>query len=110
MLDIALKQRRNEIIQADMLRELETLSVTWRGDGVEVRTLQMLARIYAETGRYGESFAAARTATRLQPNSDIIAAVSGRRRGAVRATVSQSTKATIFRRSTRWRCSTNIVN
>src|SRR5258706_812875 len=28
-----------------------------------------MARIYPETGRYGESFAAARTATRLQPNS-----------------------------------------
>ena len=30
----------------------------------------MLARIYSETGRYGESLAAARTATRLQPNSE----------------------------------------
>jgi len=31
-----------------MLRELETLSVTWRGDGLEVRVLQMLARIYSD--------------------------------------------------------------
>jgi len=52
------------------LRELETLSVMWRGDAVEVRALQIMARIYPETARYGESFAAARTATRLQPNSE----------------------------------------
>ncbi len=70
LLEIALRQRRNEINPADALRELETLSVTWRGDGIEVRTLQMLVRIYSDTGRYGEAFAAARTATRLQPNSE----------------------------------------
>lgn len=70
-LEIALRQRRSEISQADTLRELETLSVLWRGDGVEVKTLQMLARIYSETGRYNESFAAIRASTRLQPNSEI---------------------------------------
>ncbi|HKH01385.1 MAG TPA: tetratricopeptide repeat protein [Bradyrhizobium sp.] len=70
LLTIAMKQRRNEISPADMLREVETLAVMWRGDGIEVRTLQILARIYAEKGRYSESFAAARTATRLQPNSE----------------------------------------
>ncbi len=68
--EIALKQKRSEISQADALRELETLSVTWRGDGIEVRTLQMLERIYTDTGRYSEAFAAARIATRLQPNSE----------------------------------------
>ena len=31
----------------------------------------MMARIYSDTGRYGESLAAARTATRLQPNSEV---------------------------------------
>jgi tetratricopeptide (TPR) repeat protein len=68
--DIALKQRRDEISQPDALRELETLQATWRGDGIEVRTQQMLERIYADAGRYGEAFAAARIATRLQPNSE----------------------------------------
>ncbi len=71
LLDIALRQKRDEITQEDALRDLETLSVTWRGDGLEVKALSMMARIYAETGRYGESLAAARTATKLQPNSDI---------------------------------------
>ncbi len=71
LLEIALKQRRGEINQADSLRELETLAVTWRGDAIEVQTLEMLARIYADTGRYAESFAAVRTANRLSPNSEV---------------------------------------
>ena len=69
--DIMLRQRRNEISQADALRELETLSMIWRGDGVEVRALQLLARIYSDTGHYSESLAAARASTRLQPNSEL---------------------------------------
>jgi tetratricopeptide (TPR) repeat protein len=68
--EIALKQRREEIGQPDALRELETLQATWRGDGIEVRTLLMMERIYADTARYGEAFQAAKTATRLQPNSE----------------------------------------
>ncbi|MDP3690754.1 tetratricopeptide repeat protein [Bradyrhizobium sp.] len=71
LLDIILRQRRDETNQTDALRELETLSVLWRGDAVEVRALQMMARIYTDIGRYGESLAAARAATRLQPNSEI---------------------------------------
>ena len=69
-LEIALKQKRDEIRQADALRELETLSAVWRGDAVEVKTLQMLSLIYNVTARYPESLAAARTATRLRPNSE----------------------------------------
>lgn len=71
LFEIELKQKRDEISQADALRELETLAMIWRGDGLEVKTLQMLARIYADVGRYGESLAATKTATRLQPNSEL---------------------------------------
>jgi tetratricopeptide (TPR) repeat protein len=71
LLDIALRQKRDEIGQEDSLRDLETLSMTWRGDGLEVKALSMMARIYSEIGRYGPSLAAARAATKLQPNSDI---------------------------------------
>ena len=71
LLEIELRQKRDEISPADTLRELETLAVTWRGDALEVRTLEMLARIYADTGRYAESFAAVRIANRLAPNSEI---------------------------------------
>jgi hypothetical protein len=71
LLEIGLRQKRDEISQADAMRELETLAVTWRGDALEVQTLEMLARIYADTGRYGESFAAVKIANRLQPNSEL---------------------------------------
>ena len=64
--EIALKQKRKEISQPDAMRELETLSVMWRGDGLEVRTLEMLARLYSDAGRFAESLAAVRTATRLR--------------------------------------------
>src|SRR5216683_4527279 len=70
LLDIMLRQKRDEVSQADALRELETLSVTWRGGDIEVKTLQMMARIYTDTGRYADSLTAAKTATRLQPNSE----------------------------------------
>src|SRR3984893_15222031 len=71
LFEIELRQKSDEISQADAWRELETLAVTWRGDGLEVKTLEMLARIYSDTGRYGESLAATKTATRLQPNSEL---------------------------------------
>jgi tetratricopeptide (TPR) repeat protein len=71
LLEIALRQKRDEISHADALRELETLAITWRGDGLEVQTLEMLARIYADTGRYAESFGAVRIANMLAPNLEI---------------------------------------
>jgi hypothetical protein len=71
LLEIALRQKRDEISPADALHELETLSVMWRGDGIEVRALVMMARLYSESARYGESLAVDRTATRLQPNAEI---------------------------------------
>jgi tetratricopeptide (TPR) repeat protein len=69
--EVALKQKRNEITPPDALKELETLSAIWRGDSTEVKTLQMLSVIYVENGRYSDSLMAARTATRLEPNSDL---------------------------------------
>jgi tetratricopeptide (TPR) repeat protein len=71
LLQIALKQKRDEITTADALAQLETQAITWRGDGLEVQTLGMLSHLYVEAGRYADTFAAARTATRLQPNSEI---------------------------------------
>lgn len=69
-LEVALQQKRDEISKEDALRELETLSMTWRGDAIEVKTLQMLSQLYSENGRYRDALTAARTATRLQPNAD----------------------------------------
>ena len=96
--------------QADVLRELETLSVIWRGDSTEVKTLQMLAQIYSENGRYAESLGAARTATRLEPNSRALAAGAGRCVGAVLAALPQRRRATTCRRSMRSACSTSSAS
>jgi tetratricopeptide (TPR) repeat protein len=71
LLEIKLLQKRNEIKPQDALRELEILQAIWRGDAIEVQTLQMLSQLYSETGRYLDSLAAARTATQLMPNSEI---------------------------------------
>jgi tetratricopeptide (TPR) repeat protein len=69
-LEVALRQKRDEITKEDALREFETLAMTWRGDATEVKTLQMLARMYADLGRYSDALSAARTATKLQPNAE----------------------------------------
>ena len=71
LLEALLRHRRGELAQAELLRELETLSVTWRGDAIELRALNKMAQIYAENARYADSLAAAKTATRLQPNSEL---------------------------------------
>jgi hypothetical protein len=70
-LEVLLRQKRGEIGQAEVLRELETLSAIWRGDAIEIKTLQRMAQIYADTARYSDSFAAVKTATRLQPNAEL---------------------------------------
>jgi tetratricopeptide (TPR) repeat protein len=70
LLDVVLRQKRGEINPAETLHQLETLAVVWRGDSVEVKTLQMMSRIYSDSGRFPESLAAARVATKLQPNSE----------------------------------------
>ncbi|WP_426419254.1 tetratricopeptide repeat protein [Bradyrhizobium genosp. A] len=69
-LEVALRQKRDEIGKEEALNELETLSMTWRGDTIEVKTLQMLSQLYSENGRYRDALTAARTATRLQPNAE----------------------------------------
>lgn len=68
--EISLLQRQNKIEPDAALDDLETLSVLWRGDRTEVRTLQTLSRIYADKARYADSLAAAMTATRIAPNSE----------------------------------------
>ena len=68
--EVALRQKRNEITPPEAQKELETLAAIWRGDSTEVKTLQMLSLIYIENGRYADSLGAARTATRLEPNSE----------------------------------------
>jgi tetratricopeptide (TPR) repeat protein len=69
--EIALRLKGDDPAETDVLRDLETIAVTWRGDDSEIKALQMLARAYAKTGRYADALAATRAATLLQPNSEI---------------------------------------
>ncbi|MGX1352556.1 tetratricopeptide (TPR) repeat protein [Bradyrhizobium elkanii] len=69
LLETLLKQKRGEIGRDDVLKELELLSMLWRGDNIELKTLYVLSKIYAETARYADAFAVTRAATRLQPNA-----------------------------------------
>jgi hypothetical protein len=69
--EVLLRHKRGELGQAELLRELETLSAIWRGDVIELKTLNRLVQLYADTGRYTDSLAAAKTATRLQPNAEL---------------------------------------
>src|SRR6201999_721245 len=57
--------------QADALRALETLEATWRGGELDVRALEMMARLYSDVGRYREALGAVYTANRLDPNSEL---------------------------------------
>ena len=69
LLETLLRQKRGEIGRDDVLKELELLSMLWRGDNIELKTLYELSKIYAETARYADAFAVTRAATRLQPNA-----------------------------------------
>lgn len=71
LLEVKLLQKRGEIKPPEALKQLETLQAIWRGDTIEVQTLQMMAQLYSEAGRYAESLEAARQATRLMPNSEM---------------------------------------
>lgn len=71
LLDVALRQKRDMLKDDDAIQELETASTMWRGDSIEVKNLGMLSQLYAAKARYNDAFSAGRTATRLEPNSEI---------------------------------------
>lgn len=68
--EVELALKRGEMTEEQAKVELETLAMTWRGDLIEVRTQQQLARLYEKDGSYREALLAARLATRLQPNAE----------------------------------------
>ncbi|MDR3467763.1 MAG: tetratricopeptide repeat protein [Xanthobacteraceae bacterium] len=71
LLQLLLRQKRNEIGGEDLTAALETQEMTWRGDTLEMQTLGQLTRIYADTNRPRDAFKAARAAMQLQPNSEV---------------------------------------
>ncbi|MCA6116674.1 tetratricopeptide repeat protein [Bradyrhizobium sp. WSM 1738] len=71
LLQALLRHKRGELGQAELISELEALSVIWRGDTIELKALNKLTQLYAESGRYADALGAAKTATKLQPNSEL---------------------------------------
>jgi tetratricopeptide (TPR) repeat protein len=61
----------NGSVPADeAIARLETLSVVWRGDDIEIATLGRLGRLYAEAGRWREAFTMATRANALFPDHE----------------------------------------
>lgn len=52
-----------------MIRDLETLAMSWRGDEIELRALRMLATLHAERGEYYRAFELMKSATLANSDS-----------------------------------------
>lgn len=68
---IALRATLGDLSRREVISDLESLSVTWRGDQTEVETLQILARLYTEESRYRDAFYIMRSAMLAHPNSEM---------------------------------------
>lgn len=54
----------------DLIQELSGLSLRWRGDEIELKSLRLLSQLYAEDGRYRESFQSMKTAVLVDRGAD----------------------------------------
>jgi hypothetical protein len=69
--EISLELSNGELPRTDAIAALETLTMIWRGDDIEIGSLRLLARLYRDDGRYRDAFHAMRTAVLAAPNSPI---------------------------------------
>jgi hypothetical protein len=69
--ELSLSITQDKLKAPEAIKELERLSVAWRGDETEIETLQLLERLYIEEGRYREAFHAMRMALAARPASAI---------------------------------------
>ena len=56
---------------AQVINDLEMLTVGWRGDETEIEALQLLAKLYTDGQRYRDAFLIMRTALVVHPGSDL---------------------------------------
>jgi tetratricopeptide (TPR) repeat protein len=68
---VSLAQREKTMTPDEAIARLETLSMIWRGDDIEIGTLGLLGRLYAENARWREAFTIARRANRIFPDHEI---------------------------------------
>jgi hypothetical protein len=69
---VVLKSGLGQLSRADAINELESLTVTWRGDATEVEALQLLGHVCVEEGRYRDALTAMHAATGGRADSDTI--------------------------------------
>ncbi|MDB5511979.1 MAG: repeat-containing protein [Enterovirga sp.] len=75
---VAIASRRGAITRDAAIARLETLSVAWRGGDTEIGTLDQLARLYGEAGRWRDMFAMTRRANRYFPDHELTRALHDR--------------------------------
>lgn len=69
--ETALRYALGDLKRDDVLSALETLTAIWRGDETEIGALEIMSRLYAEEGRYRDSFYVMRSAVAAHPDSDM---------------------------------------
>lgn len=72
---VALLSRGGRLSDPEAISRLELLSVAWRGDELELRTLAELCRLYASAGRWRDVFATARQANLMFPRHELTRAL-----------------------------------
>jgi tetratricopeptide (TPR) repeat protein len=66
-----LRSSIGEIKRPEAISALESLTTAWRGDDTEIESLQLLARLYTEEGRYRDAFHVMRTAFAAHPHAEL---------------------------------------
>lgn len=67
---LRIRYRDGELSIEEAIDQLASLSTSWRGDEIELRTLRFLAQLYSEQGQYREAFEAMKSAVQAEPDSD----------------------------------------
>lgn len=66
-----LRLAKGEVAHAEALRDLELMSVGWRGDNIEADVLATLGELYTADKRWRDAFEVMRTAVTLYPNAEV---------------------------------------
>jgi tetratricopeptide (TPR) repeat protein len=67
--EIVLRHALGEANKAQLVEDLEILTIAWRGDETEIEALQLLARLYTDEQRFRDAFQIMRTALVVHPSS-----------------------------------------
>lgn len=68
---VDLRYRKKEIDVIQALKELEALSIAWRGDNTELRVLRRLAQFYVRKGNYRQAFNTMKNAIKAFPDAQL---------------------------------------